>query len=57
MKHDFEAWKGHEGPLDWPKSESDSTDIVIQRLSRLAGPAALIVGYLATYALWRYFFT
>ncbi|CAH0353809.1 hypothetical protein [Sphingobium sp. BS19] len=57
MKHDFEAWKGHEDPLDWPKSESDSTDIVIQRLSRLAGPAALIVGYLATYALWRYFFT
>jgi len=57
MKHDFEAWKGHEGPLDWPPTEGDSTDRVIQRLSRLAGPAALIAGYLATYTLWRYIFT
>lgn len=54
MKQDFPAKRKAPSPDDIQSKDRDPIEATIQRLSRAAGPIALISGYIAVYAAFKY---
>jgi len=56
MKHVFSSMKKDKDRLTALLPDIDPIEARIETVSRVAGPIALILGYIAIYALYRYFF-
>ena len=56
MKLDFPAKRGRKNSEELHSVERDPFEAIVQRMSRTAGPVALIIGYVLAYAAFRFIF-